>query len=187
MKKNSFDESVVINPQEVFDISLRPFELADVDDFMVWSTDENVARFCSWEPHTDKEDVINYIKTAILPHPWFRAICLNKRPIGYILMTPNSSNVNRCRGEIGYVLATKYWGKGIATTAVKIACKKIFDEWSYIERLEAFVDVDNIGSQRVLEKARFTKEGVLRKHYKLKGRTRDFVLFSLLSTDPIYI
>ncbi|GKV53263.1 hypothetical protein SLEP1_g59798 [Rubroshorea leprosula] len=41
------------------------------------------------------------------------------------------------------------------------------------EELEALVDVENIGSQRVLENAGFTREGVSRKYYMLKGRTRE--------------
>ncbi|KAL4272839.1 hypothetical protein GQ457_13G025500 [Hibiscus cannabinus] len=59
----------------------------------------------------------------------------------------------------------------------------IFDERPHLERLEALVDVENLGSQRVLEKAGFQREGVLRKYIFLKGRSRDVVMFSLLSTD----
>ncbi|GKV31342.1 hypothetical protein SLEP1_g40038 [Rubroshorea leprosula] len=46
-------------------------------------------------------------------------------------------------------------------------------EFGGFEELEALVDVENIGSQGVLEKARFTRERVLRKYYMLKGRTRE--------------
>ena len=53
-----------------------------------------------------------------------------------------------------------------------------------MERLEAIVDVENVGSQRVLEKAGFQREGVLRKYMILKGKTRDLVIFSLLSSNP---
>ena len=60
----------------------------------------------------------------------------------------------------------------------------IFAEWPHLERLEAIVDVENPGSQRVLEKAGFQREGVLRKYMLLKGKTRDLVMFSLLSFDP---
>ncbi|PQM33628.1 putative ribosomal-protein-alanine acetyltransferase [Prunus yedoensis var. nudiflora] len=111
-----------------------------------------------------------------------RAICLDNRPIGAILVTLNSGG-DRCRGELGYVLGSKYWGKGIATQAVKLVADTIFKEWTHLERLEAFVDVDNVGSQRVLEKSGFLREGVLRKFFILKGRTRDMVIFSLLSTE----
>jgi RimJ/RimL family protein N-acetyltransferase len=41
-------------------------------------------------------------------------------------------------------------------------------------------DVDNPASQRVLEKAGFVREGVLRKYILLKGRPRDMVIFSIV-------
>ncbi|OAY55740.1 uncharacterized N-acetyltransferase p20 [Manihot esculenta] len=165
-------------------ISFRPLDVSDVDDFMVWASDERVTHFCSFNPYTSKEDGINYIKNTVIPHPWLRAICLNNRPIGAISVTKNSGN-DVCRGELGYVLAARYWGKGIATKAVKMVAKTIFSERPELERLEALVDVENVGSQRVLEKAGFTREGVLRKYFIRKGRSRDMVMFSLLSTDPV--
>uniref|UniRef100_A0A803Q1A3 N-acetyltransferase domain-containing protein n=1 Tax=Cannabis sativa TaxID=3483 RepID=A0A803Q1A3_CANSA len=155
-------------------INLRPLNVSDIDAFMVWATDKEVARFCTWEPYTSKEDGINFIKDKVIPHPWFRAICINDTPIGAISVTANSGN-DKCRGELGYVLGTKYWGKGIATEAVKMVSEIIFKEWPHLVRLEALVDVENIGSQRVLEKVGFLREGILRKYMLLKGRSLKLV------------
>ncbi|XP_022138172.1 uncharacterized protein LOC111009408 [Momordica charantia] len=163
-------------------VTLRPLDLTDIDDFMVWASDEKVARFCSWEPYTDKSDALKFIKDKVLPHPWYRAICVDGRPVGAIMVSPNSAARDRCREELGYVLGSKFWGKGIATVAVKLVAERIFEERPGLERLEALVDVENLASQRVVEKAGFHREGVLRKYGVLKGKTRDFVMFSLLST-----
>lgn len=89
---------------ELFNITLRPLGLSDIDDFMVWGTDEKVARFCTWEPYASKEEGLSYIKDKIIPHPWFRAICLDGRPIGAIL-------VPRIRVMIGVELKSAMsWG-----------------------------------------------------------------------------
>jgi RimJ/RimL family protein N-acetyltransferase len=167
---------------EFSEITLRPLDLSDIDHFMVWAADDKVSRFCSWETYTSKEAGIDMIKNKIIPHPWFRAICLDNRPIGSISVTPKSG-IDECRGEIGYALGFKYWGRGIATQAVKMVANTIFSEFPHLERLEGLVDVENVGSQRVLQKAGFQREGVLRKYFCLKGKTRDMVMFSLLSTD----
>ena len=66
-----------------------------------------------------------------------------------------------------------------------MVAETIFRERPEMERLEALVDVENVGSQKVLEKVGFKREGVLRKYSIQKGRSRDFVMFSLLSTDPV--
>ncbi|KAK8585677.1 hypothetical protein V6N13_050650 [Hibiscus sabdariffa] len=133
-------------------LSLRPLDVSDIDDFMVWATDEKVTRFCTWETHTNKEDGLNYIKNTVVSHPWFRAIWCHY-------------------GELefgGYVLAAKYWGKGIGTRGVKMVGETIFEEWPQLE---------NLGLSG------FVREGVLRKYVVVKGRCRDRVMFSLLSTD----
>ena len=163
-------------------ISLRALDLSDVNDFMAWATDERVARFCTGEPYTNKEDAIEYIKDKIIPHPGFRAICLDDKAIGAISVCANSGN-NACRGEIGYVLAYKYWGKGIAKMAVNLVVESVFKDWPHLERLEGLVDVDNLGSQKVLEKCGFVREGVLRKFCLLKGKSRDMVIFSWIRSS----
>ncbi|KAK6913961.1 GNAT domain [Dillenia turbinata] len=164
------------------EITLRPLDLSDVDDFMEWATDDRVSRYCSWEPYTSKKDALNYIRDIIVPHPWYRAICIHKKPVGAISVKPYFGN-DGCRAQVGYGLAFKYWGKGIATRAVELAAMIVFKEYPNLERLEGLVDVDNVGSQRVLEKAGFVREGVLRKYMIMKDNCRDMVMFSLVATD----
>ena len=50
-------------------------------------------------------------------------------------------------------------------------------------RVQLTTELDNRGSQRVAEKAGFTREGVLRSYLDFKGRRRDAVMFSLLAED----
>ncbi|KAG8370227.1 hypothetical protein BUALT_Bualt14G0095100 [Buddleja alternifolia] len=165
------------------DLTLRPLDISDLDDFMQWYSDEKVSNFCSWDAFTTKEAAFEHFEASAINHPWHKAICLSGRPVGSISVTPCHGD-DRCRAELGYVIGSNYWGKGIATRAVKRAANEVFVEWGHLERLEAVVDVENPASQRVLEKAGFMREGVLRKYYLLKGRPRDAVMFSLLSSDP---
>ncbi|KAJ3674585.1 hypothetical protein LUZ60_005201 [Juncus effusus] len=165
-------------------VSLRPFTLSDLDDFFVWASDDRVSAHCRWDTYTSKDDLLNYMKSGVLGHPWMRAICLHGRPVGAISVTPNTGE-DRCRAELGYVLASEHWGKGIATEAVKLVLRTIFEDLKGLERVEALVDIENVGSQRVLQKAGFVKDGVLRRYLIHKGRVRDMVLFSFICTDEI--
>nr|XP_017224175.1 PREDICTED: LOW QUALITY PROTEIN: uncharacterized N-acetyltransferase p20-like [Daucus carota subsp. sativus] len=177
-------EDILNDEDEYSNISFRLMDVNDIDDFMVWATDDKVSQYCTWSTYTSKEQAMDFFTNIVLlaPHPWLRAICLKNRAIGSISVTPFEGN-DACRGELGYVLASKYWGKGIVTRAVKKVASVIFAEWPHLERLEALVDVENAGSQRVLQKAGFQREGVLRKYVIQKGRTRDMVIFSLLSSE----
>jgi len=56
--------------------------------------------------------------------------------------------------ELGYRLHKNYWNKGYATEVSKAVCDWAFDRFP-IDRIVAFTNPDNIGSQRVLEKVGF--------------------------------
>ncbi|AES93700.1 uncharacterized N-acetyltransferase p20 [Medicago truncatula] len=188
MEQNIMIERLSISSkEEIIDlnqITLRSFNLSDLDDLMVWHTDEKVAKFWG-EPYTSKDQGINFIKNMAGKYLRCKAICHNDHAIGCIKLSSSSlydKSRNRC-AEIGYVLASKYWGKGIATCAVKQMVKVAFSEFQSLERLQALVDMDNVGSQKVLEKVGFQKEGLLRKYVFFKGKSRDMIMFSLLFTD----
>ncbi|XP_022720068.1 uncharacterized protein LOC111277901 [Durio zibethinus] len=164
-------------------VTLRPFKLEDADDFLSFADDDQVTRNPSrWETLTSKEEALTHIKDACIPHPWRRSICMDDRSIGFVSIFPFSGD-DKCRASFGYGVAVKYWGHGIATKAVKMAVSQFFVEFPGVVRLEALVDVDNKASQRVVEKAGFQKEGLLRKYAHVKGKLRDLFLYSFLSSD----
>eukprot|EP01018_Ginkgo_biloba_P028885 Gb_01753 [translate_table: standard] len=163
-------------------VTLRNFDISDVDDVMVWATDEEVTPFCTWEAYKSREEVETYIRSVAIPHPWYKAICLDGKPIGSISVNQGEGSAN-CRGEVGYVIARKYWGKGFTAQAVKLVLSKVFREMRELERVEGLVEPENVASQRVLEKAGFVKEGLLCKYLISKGRARDFYIYRFLSSD----
>ncbi|KAI3919898.1 hypothetical protein MKW98_001154 [Papaver atlanticum] len=165
--------SLEIGKQE---ISLRSLDLSDLDDFMVWMTDDRVADFCTWETCKSKEDALDHIKKKIVPHPWYRVICIENKPVGAIMFSPKEGE-DRCRGEIGFHIGSKHWGKGIATLAVKMSLGIIFKTWPLIERVEGYVDFENKGSQRVLEKAGFQRDGIFRKLLIIKVKSIEISRF----------
>jgi RimJ/RimL family protein N-acetyltransferase len=81
--------------------------------------------------------------------------------------------------EIGYSITIPERKKGYCTEAVKILIDFLFLSQA-IERIQATADSRNIASQKVLEKAGFTKEGTLRKAVFIKGNYIDISLFSML-------
>ncbi|RWR91233.1 hypothetical protein CKAN_02038000 [Cinnamomum micranthum f. kanehirae] len=105
-------------------LSVPTLPSSSLDDFKVWATDDYVSRFCTWDTYTNKEDVLNYLKEKVLPHPWIRAICIDDHPIGAISIVPGPSAIDAK-------------GQGIATVVVKMVINTIFSEWPHLERLEA--------------------------------------------------
>jgi [ribosomal protein S5]-alanine N-acetyltransferase len=63
---------------------------------------------------------------------------------------------NTSQIEIGYVLSREYWGKGIATEVCKAITQYSFENTNTKE-VVAITDINNSGSQNVLQKAGFER------------------------------
>jgi ribosomal-protein-alanine N-acetyltransferase len=84
--------------------------------------------------------------------------------------------------DLAFWVGRPFWGRGIATAAVRSASAHAFDTLG-LERVQAFVFDWNPASARVLENANFTFEGRLR-HYVLKdGRYGDALLYARLRSE----
>lgn len=84
--------------------------------------------------------------------------------------------------EVGYALTTAAQGRGIMPVALTQLVAELFGQTA-LERLEARCSVENLASQRVLERVGFTREGRLRHYFELGGRRVDNFLYALLRTD----
>jgi [ribosomal protein S5]-alanine N-acetyltransferase len=98
--------------------------------------------------------------------------------IGFRLL----DDVNCRTAAIGYWLGEPFWGRGIATSAVKQTTDYAFHSFS-LERLEATVFDWNPASARVLEKAGYVLEGRLRRSIFKDGRLADSLLYARLRAD----
>jgi len=87
--------------------------------------------------------------------------------------------------EVGYWVGAEARGRGVATAATRLAARWAFESVPGLARLQLRADVENIASNRVAEKAGFTREGVLRaqRFNARAGRRVDFVLWSLLREE----
>ena len=88
-------------------------------------------------------------------------------------------NIHCRTAELGYYLGEEWWGRGLASSAVAQACRRIF-ETSDILRIFAEPFARNAASCRVLEKAGFTLEGTLRKNAVKNGEILDMKLYALV-------
>jgi RimJ/RimL family protein N-acetyltransferase len=84
--------------------------------------------------------------------------------------------------DVGYWVKREARGRGIASAALSLIARWAFRELG-AGRVQLVTEPENRTSQRVAEKAGFTREGVLRSYLGFKGRRRDAVMFSLLRHD----
>lgn len=109
------------------------------------------------------------------------AIASARELVGGIGLTPQE-DVYRRSAEIGYWLGEPFWGRGIATRAVRALTDWAFAELDLV-RIYATVFANNPASTRVLEKAGYALEGRLRKSITKLGATLDSRLYAAVRPD----
>lgn len=97
--------------------------------------------------------------------------------IGYV----PGIDVERYSAEIGYWLGELHWGHGIATEALLLVTDHVFSTINLL-RLFALPFADNTGSMRVLEKAGYVREAILRSSSVKYGQPRDQALYAKINT-----
>jgi ribosomal-protein-alanine N-acetyltransferase len=85
-------------------------------------------------------------------------------------------------GTIGYWVDGPRNGRGLATGAVGEMLEYAFEDLD-LHRIEAATLVDNVPSQRVLEKNGFERIGLARSYLRIADHWRDFFLFQRLVDD----
>lgn len=86
------------------------------------------------------------------------------------------------RAELGYWVGAPFWSRGFAGEAAAAAVQWGFESTS-VNRVYAHVYARNPASVRVLLKAGFRYEGLLREHYRKGERFEDSLVFGLLRRD----
>jgi RimJ/RimL family protein N-acetyltransferase len=84
--------------------------------------------------------------------------------------------------SIGIGLLPGARGKGYGTQAHLLLTRYLFAHTT-VHRIEGVTEAENLAEQRVMEKAGFTREGVMRGVFWRDGAYRDGALYSLLRTD----
>lgn len=131
-------------------------------------------------PYTrkDAEEYISSMLSADKEKTFAFAITADGRVVGSIGIF-RCDNIHFRTAEMGYYIGEPYWGKGMGTSAVRQACDYVFSNTDII-RIFAEPFSHNTASCRVLEKAGFAFEGLLRSNAVKNGRVIDMKMYSLI-------
>jgi RimJ/RimL family protein N-acetyltransferase len=162
---------------------LRKPRLDDAPEiFAAYAQDTEVTRYLTWRPHTSVEETYQFIGQMLKYWEIGRAYpyALTRKDsdtiIGMIAVHPDGYRLG-----IGYVLARVHWGKGYIPEAAQALIDWAFQQPS-IYRVDATTDVENIASQRVLEKLGMQCEGILRRymiHPNISDVPRDSYIYAI--------
>lgn len=147
---------------------LRPPALADAEQiFERYGQDAMVSRYMSWIPHRSVDDTVAFLTRVVNDNGDGRSyvFLIFARQSAELLGSVGGA-IEKHRMQFGYCLARDAWNRGYATEAARAfvaAALEIPGLW----RLQAFCDVENTASARVLEKIGLEREGTLRRYMVL--------------------
>ena len=166
-------------------VLLREFEPGDLDATLGIVGDPEVTDFLSFDTRSRDE------QSAILSADIERARS-DPRPDYYLAVAEKSSGdligfiriglMRHAGGEIGYATRRDRWRHGLTADAVATMLGFAFETLE-LHRVQAACGPSNTGSQALLEKLGFQREGLMRDHVFTNGSWRDSILYSLLSDE----
>ncbi|TDB94491.1 GNAT family protein [Actinomadura sp. 7K534] len=168
-------------------VRLRVVQMADAERLAALCA-ENREYLRPWEPERDdayftvdgqRDNLYDLIEAYATGEMWPGVILVDGEIAGRITLN------NVLRGPlqscfVGYWVARAHAGRGVATEALRQALDVAFGALR-LHRVEAFTRVDNLASQRVLQRNGFTVVGTSRRHIHLNGRWHDERLFERLA------
>lgn len=168
------------------EIGLRPWREEDEVFLARYANDREIARWLRDvfpHPYTreDARGFVAYCLAADQERELLRVIEADGQAVGSISLT-RGRDVECRSAELGYWLGRAFHGKGIMTEAVKQMCSLGFARWEVV-RIFAQPYAQNLASRRVLEKAGFSQEGLLRRSIWKWGQLQDSCIYALLAED----
>ena len=132
--------------------------------FERYASDVEVSRYLAWRLHDSADTTRQFLEFSDAEWERWSAgpYLIESREDGRLLGGTGLAFETSYRASTGYVLARDSWGRGYATEAVRAMVE--VSQAIGLVRLYALCHVDHDKSARVLEKAGFTKEGVLHRY-----------------------
>lgn len=167
---------------------LRKIRYEDIDDIHTYASNPEVSKYVFWGAHETRTATEDYVKMIIALYedgkiaPWGIHYKEDNKLIGTVDFV--SWQTQHKTAEIGYALSKDYWGRGIATEAAKELIRFGMHEMDLV-RIQAKSLVANVGSERVMEKAGMTFEGILRKFIYVKGAHYDVKMYSIIKENVL--
>jgi ribosomal-protein-alanine N-acetyltransferase len=179
-----------IRPEHLADdVTLRIAEPADAPALAAAFT-ENRDRMRPWEPYRPESfftaegqrerlevQAREYAAGRIVP--WH--FVAGGRIVGVLTLSGVVLGPFRS-ASLGYWIAGDQQGRGLATAGVERVCRSAREAVG-LHRLEASTRLDNLASQRVLEKSGFEPIGMAPRYLHIDGEWRDHRLFQRILHD----
>ncbi len=168
---------------ETKQLVLQRLKYEDAEEiFYTYASKPEATKFVSWPTHQRIKETRDYLRYAV--QGWNLGIdCSFAIRLKDTHQLIGSFGVMNEMGKLqfGYILSPTQWGHGYATEVCQMMMP-ILQAQPSVFRIGTFVDVDNVASARVLQKAGLIEEARLKKWFRFvnqNNEAKDCILFRL--------
>jgi ribosomal-protein-serine acetyltransferase len=167
-------------------VLLRALEEGDAAELyaLVEANRSYLAPWMPWATDQTQAGTLSFIRTAVSQldsNDGFQAALLVDGAIAGTLGY-HAVDWQHRQTSIGYWIAERHQGRGLATQAAMALVDHAFDVWD-LRRVEIRAAVENARSRAVCERLGFDEEGVLREAERVGDRFHDLVVYSMLAPN----
>jgi RimJ/RimL family protein N-acetyltransferase len=166
-------------------VVLRPWEPADADAVFAACQDVEIQRWTTVPSPYSQADAVGYV-TEMAPAAWNEGgaeFAVFEAVSGELAGAVGAHGMSDGVAHVGYWTAPAVRGRGLTSDALRTLTGWFLRDRGAV-RVELVVEPANIGSIRVAEAAGFTREGLLRQRWVIRGRRADVAMYSMLASDP---
>lgn len=165
-------------------LTLRPPVEEDVPALFALGTDPEVTRWFSWGPYRSADEPRAFVAGTARRREAGEALVLAVLRGGELLgiteLTERSARDRRA--VVGTWLGRDHWGTGINAESKALVLHLAFAVLG-LERVGAYTNVENLRSQRALERLGFRREGRLRRWHRHGEAFHDVLAYGLLRDE----
>lgn len=167
---------------------LRPFHTTDLETFLAYRSDPQVAEYQGWPMPYTREMAVEFVTEMSAaqentPGEWYQMAVAGRETgemigdVAYYLFKNDTR-----QAEIGITLAGAYQGKGYASEIIERLLAYLFEELR-LHRVRAGVDPANIPSWKVLERLGFRREAHFVENLWLRGSWVSEYWYAMLNRE----
>lgn len=166
-------------------VTLRELRISDASTLYAELTSPEARKFM-WAPPPNVVAFERFIEWTHTERAAGKYICYGVVPQGqndaWGVFELRQLQPKFLRGELGFVIAPKYWGTGVFYQGARLLLDFAVDVVN-VHRIEARAAVDNERSNAALQKLGATREGTLRDAFWMHDRFVDQYLWAILDSD----
>jgi ribosomal-protein-alanine N-acetyltransferase len=168
-------------------LCIRQFQDSDLEPFLAYRNDPDVARYQGWDVPFPREKALEFVsemkaKNSNIQGEWFQTAIEERSSGETVGDTAYFLKRDDPQAYIGCTIARPHWRKGFGIEVTRRLLDYLFGELG-LHRVIAITDVENVPSFSMLDRLGFRREGHFVENLMFKGQWASEYHYAMLKRE----